>query len=46
MSRLRIFSDIEDENVFNLISEWETRQHLDQYMRSDSSAFCLEQRAS
>jgi quinol monooxygenase YgiN len=29
-----IYSDIEDENVFNLISEWETRQHLDQYMRS------------
>jgi quinol monooxygenase YgiN len=30
-----IFRDIEDDNVFNLISEWETRQHLDRHMRSD-----------
>lgn len=30
-----IFADIEDENFFNVISEWESRQHLDQYMRSD-----------
>ena len=30
-----IFSDIEDTNVFNLFSEWETRQHLDQHMKSD-----------
>jgi len=30
-----IFCDIEDKNVFNLISEWETRKHLDHYMRSD-----------
>ena len=29
------FSDIEDENAFNLISEWKTRQYLDQHMRSD-----------
>jgi quinol monooxygenase YgiN len=29
-----IFRDIEDKNVFNLISEWETRQNLDHYMRS------------
>ena len=30
-----IFSDIEDANVFNLFSEWEARQHLDQHMKSD-----------
>ena len=30
-----IFSDIEDENVFNLISEWDTRQHLDRHIKSD-----------
>jgi quinol monooxygenase YgiN len=30
-----IFSDIEDRNVFNLISEWETRGHLDNHVRSD-----------
>ena len=29
------FCDIEDKNVFNLISEWETRQNLDHYIRSD-----------
>jgi len=36
-----IFSDIEDENVFNLISEWETRQHLDQHMKSDRFSVLL-----
>lgn len=30
-----IFVDIEDENVFNIFSEWDTRQHLDHHMRSD-----------
>lgn len=30
-----IFSDIEDENVFNLISEWETREHLHAFLTSD-----------
>ena len=30
-----ILSDIEDTNVFNLFSEWETRRHLDQHMKSD-----------
>lgn len=30
-----IFSDIEDANVFNLFSEWETRQHLDQHIKSN-----------
>jgi quinol monooxygenase YgiN len=36
-----IFCDIEDENVFNLISEWETRQQLDRYMRSHSFSVLL-----
>jgi quinol monooxygenase YgiN len=30
-----VFCDIEDKNVFNLISEWETREDLDHYIRSD-----------
>jgi quinol monooxygenase YgiN len=30
-----IFCDIKDKNVFNLISEWETRQDLDHHMRSE-----------
>jgi quinol monooxygenase YgiN len=30
-----IFCDIEDKNVFNLISEWETRKQLNHYMRSN-----------
>jgi quinol monooxygenase YgiN len=29
-----IFCDIEDKNVFNLISKWETRQDLDHHIRS------------
>ncbi len=36
-----IFCDIEDKNVFNLISEWETRKHLDHYMRSDRFSVLL-----
>jgi quinol monooxygenase YgiN len=32
--RYEIFNDIEDGNVFNLISEWETRQHLDEHLKS------------
>lgn len=36
-----IFSDIEDANIFNLFSEWETRQHLDQYMKSDKFGVLL-----
>jgi quinol monooxygenase YgiN len=36
-----IYADIEDENVFNLISEWQTRQHLDQHMRSDRFSVLL-----
>jgi quinol monooxygenase YgiN len=30
-----IFCDIDDKSVFNLISEWEARQNLDHYIRSD-----------
>lgn len=29
-----IFRDIEDKNVFNLISEWKTRQDLDDHIKS------------
>lgn len=36
-----IFADIEDENIFNLISEWQTRQHLDHHMRSDRFSVLL-----
>ena len=36
-----IFSDIEDKNVFNLISEWDTQQNLDQHKRSDRYSILL-----
>ena len=36
-----IFCDIEDKNLFNLISEWETRQHLDHHMGSDRFSVLL-----
>jgi quinol monooxygenase YgiN len=36
-----IFCDIEDQNVFNLISEWETRKHLDHHMESDKFSVLL-----
>ena len=36
-----IFRDIEDKNVFNLISEWETRQDLDQYICSNTFTVLL-----
>ena len=36
-----IFHDIEDRNVFNLISEWETRGHLDNHVRSDRFSVLL-----
>ena len=36
-----IFCDIEDQNVFNLISEWETRRHLDHHMKSDQFSVLL-----
>ena len=39
--RYEIFSDIEDENAFILISEWKTRQHLDSYIKSDKFSVLL-----
>lgn len=36
-----ISCDIEDKNVFNLISAWETRQHLDLHMRSERFSVLL-----
>jgi quinol monooxygenase YgiN len=30
-----VYADIEDPKVFNLISSWETRDHLDRYLNSD-----------
>ena len=36
-----IFSNIEDQNVFRLISEWETRQYLDQHIRSNRFSILL-----
>jgi len=30
----RVFRDIENENVFSLIDEWESREALDQHIRS------------
>ncbi|MFH0994346.1 MAG: antibiotic biosynthesis monooxygenase family protein [Pseudomonadota bacterium] len=36
-----IYCDIEDKNLFNLISEWETRQHLDHHMGSDRFSVLL-----
>jgi quinol monooxygenase YgiN len=36
-----IFCDIKDKNVFNLISEWGTRQDLDHHMRSDRFSILL-----
>ena len=30
----QVFQDIDDENVFNLISEWKTRQDLDDHIKS------------
>jgi quinol monooxygenase YgiN len=31
----QVFQDIEDENVFSLIKEWETREDLEHHMRAD-----------
>ena len=36
-----IFRDIQDENVFHLISEWETRQHLDHHIQSERFSVLL-----
>ena len=39
--RYGIFSDIEEENVLNLISEWKTLDSLNQYMKSDCFSILL-----
>lgn len=36
-----IFCDIEDKNIFNLISEWKTRKHLDLHIGSDGFGVLL-----
>jgi quinol monooxygenase YgiN len=36
-----ILGNIEDINVFSLISEWQTRRHLDDHMRSDRFSVLL-----
>ncbi len=36
-----IYCDIEDKNIFNLISEWENRRHLDHYMGTDRFSVLL-----
>jgi quinol monooxygenase YgiN len=36
-----VFSDVENKNVFNVISEWENRQHLDRYINSNRFSVLL-----
>ncbi|MFC1812163.1 putative quinol monooxygenase [Thermodesulfobacteriota bacterium] len=36
-----IFCDIKDKNVFNLISEWETREDLDEHITSNRFSVLL-----
>ena len=36
-----VFSDVEDKNVFNVISEWENRQHLDRHIKSNRFSVLL-----
>jgi len=36
-----IFNEIQDENVFSLISEWETRRHMNCYIKSDRFSVLL-----
>jgi quinol monooxygenase YgiN len=36
-----IFGDIEDKNIFSLISSWDNRQHLDSHMKSDRFSVLL-----
>ena len=36
-----VFRDIEDKSVFSLIEEWETRQDLDDHIRSDRFSVLL-----
>ena len=39
--RCHVFRDIEDENAFSLIAEWETREDLDDQIRSDGFSVLL-----
>jgi len=39
--RYQIFRDIDDIHAFYMISEWQTRQHLDLHMRSDRFGILL-----
>ncbi|MDR3629111.1 MAG: antibiotic biosynthesis monooxygenase [Desulfocapsaceae bacterium] len=39
--RYDIYCDIENENVFSLISEWENRKSLDDHLRSDRFSVLL-----
>jgi quinol monooxygenase YgiN len=36
-----VFRDIEDKNVFSLIQEWETREDLDDHIKSDRFSVLL-----
>ena len=36
-----VFQNIEDENYFSIIGEWETREDLDRHMRSDRFGILL-----
>lgn len=36
-----VFGDIENKHVFNLISQWETRRHLDQHLQTDRLSVLL-----
>jgi len=36
-----ILCDISDKNIFNLISEWKTRQDMDNYIRSHGFSILL-----
>jgi quinol monooxygenase YgiN len=36
-----IYTDIEDCNIFNLISEWENRRHLNRHLNSETFSVLL-----
>lgn len=37
----QVFSDIEEKNVFSLVEEWETREDLDDHIKSDRFSVLL-----
>jgi quinol monooxygenase YgiN len=39
--RYQVFQDIEDENVFSLVQEWETREDLEHHIRTDRFSVLL-----